>query len=203
MIFGKTSIEGLYIIEPEITEDERGYFTRIFAREELEREGLSFAIVHANVSFTKKRGTIRGLHFQKEPGVEGKIVHCVKGAIYDVAVDLRKDSNTFGKWVAEELTEENNKMFFIPRGFAHGLQTLTDHCIVHYKMDNYYISENADSIKWNDPDLGITWPIEKPVVISERDAKAQSFMAAYNKSQTSQQTHQEPQVPNVAGAETQ
>lgn len=175
MIFRKTKIEGLYIIEPEIKNDERGYFARIFAREELEREGLSFDIVHANVSFTKKRGTIRGMHFQKEPGAEGKIVQCVRGAIYDVAVDLRKGSKTFGGWVAEELTEENKKMFFIPKGFAHGFQALTDNCNVHYKMDNYYTPENAGIIKWNDPDIGIKWPVEKPAIISERDAKAQSF----------------------------
>lgn len=175
MIFHKTKLEGLYIVEPEVKMDERGYFARIFAKEELEREGLSFDIVQANVSFAKECGTIRGLHFQNQPGVEGKIVQCIRGAIYDVAVDLRKGSKTLGEWVAEELTEENKKMFFISRGFAHGFQALTSNCSVQYKMDNYYMPDKVDAVRWNDPDIGIKWPIEEPAAISERDAKAQSL----------------------------
>ena len=168
MIFHKTKIEGLYIIEPEAKTDERGSFTRIFCKEELAKEGLVFDVVQANQSFTKKKGTIRGMHFQKEPKAEAKIVQCLKGEIYDVAVDLRKDSKTYGQWVAEELTEENRKMFFIPKGFAHGFQTLSKNCEVQYFMSEFYSPENSSGVYWNDPTLNIKWPVKNPT-LSEKD----------------------------------
>mgnify|MGYP001581526601 CR=1 FL=1 len=168
MKFNKTKIDGLYIIEPEPRVDERGSFTRIFCIEESAKKGLVFNIVQINQSFTKKRGVIRGMHFQKEPKSEGKIVQCLKGKIYDVAIDLRKDSQTYGKWLGEELTEDNKKMFYIPKGFAHGLQTLTDNCEVQYFMSEFYSSENASGVRWSDKFFDIKWPI-KNAVLSEKD----------------------------------
>lgn len=168
MIFNKTKIKGLYVIEPELKFDERGDFARVFCKKELAKEGLTFNIVQINQSLTNKKGTIRGMHFQKEPKAEGKIVQCLKGAIYDVVVDLRKNSLTYSQWVAEELTEDNKKMFFIPKGFAHGFQALADNCKVQYFMLEFYSPEYASGVRWNDPFLNINWPIKNPI-LSEKD----------------------------------
>lgn len=168
MKFHKTKIEGLYVIEPELKTDERGYFARIFATEELAKEGLSFDVAQANISLTKKRGMVRGMHFQREPKSEGRIVQCVKGAMFDVAVDLRKNSKTFGSWVAEELTDENKLMLFIPKGFAHGFQALTDNCEVEYFMSELYSPEHAAGVRFDDPQIGVVWPLTVTLV-SDRD----------------------------------
>lgn len=168
MIFKKTKIEGLYIIEPELKLDERGYFTRTFCKEELAKEGLDFDVAQANHSLTKEKGAIRGMHFQKDPKAEAKIVQCLKGKIYDVAIDLRNSSKTYGQWVAEELTEDNKKMFFIPKGFAHGFQCLTDNCLVQYLMSEFYSKEHASGARWNDQFFNIEWPVKNPV-LSEKD----------------------------------
>lgn len=168
MIFKKTKIKSLYIIEPESKKDERGNFVRIFCEEELAKKGLAFDIKQINQSLTKKRGTIRGMHFQKEPKSEGKIVQCLKGEIYDVAADLREDSQTYGQWVAQELTENNKKMFFIPKGFAHGFQTLSDNCEVQYFMSEFYSPEYSDGVRWDEPIFKIKWPIKNPI-LSEKD----------------------------------
>lgn len=156
------------MIEPEIKTDERGHFTRFFCKEELAKAGVNFDIAQINRSFTNKKGTIRGMHFQKIPRAEDKIVQCIKGAIYDVAIDLRADSSTYGEWVAEELNQENKKMFLIPKGFAHGLQTLTDNCEVQYFMSEFYSPEYASGVRFNDPLFKIKWPLENPV-LSEKD----------------------------------
>jgi len=168
MKFKKTKIEGLYIIEPELKIDERGYFARIFCKKELKKIGFDFQIAQINKSFTEKRGTIRGLHFQKPSKAEDKIIYCLKGKIFDVAVDLRKKSITFGKWIGVELSEENKKMFLIPKGFAHGFQTLTDNCKILYFMSEFYYPKYENGVCWNDPFLNIKWPL-KPTVISEKD----------------------------------
>jgi len=168
MIFRKTKIKGLYIVEPELKIDERGNFQRIFCQEELSKYGIKFNIRQINQSLSKKRGTLRGLHFQKPPKAEDKIVQCLKGAIYDVAVDLRKNSPTYGRWVAVELSEENKKMFLIPKGFAHGFQTLTDNCEVQYFVSEFYFPEYERGICWNDPFLNIDWPIKNPI-LSKKD----------------------------------
>ncbi len=168
MIFHKTKIEGLYIIEPELKQDERGYFTRIFGEDEFRKNGLDFKIVQANRSVTLKKGTLRGMHFQKEPSAEDKIVQCLRGRVYDVAIDLRKNSPTHGHWVAVELSEDNHKMFYIPKGFAHGLQTLTDNCEVQYFMSEFYFPEHADGVRWDDPAFNITWPLEVSHIV-DRD----------------------------------
>lgn len=168
MIFRETKIKGLYVIEPEVKTDERGYFARTFCQEELQKNGLSFNIVQMNRSLTKKKGTIRGMHFQKEPKAEGKIVSCLRGAVYDVAVDLRPGSPTYGQWVAVELTADNRLMFYIPKSFAHGFQALTDDCELQYLMSEFYSPEQASGVRWDDPFFKIEWPL--PVsFISEKD----------------------------------
>lgn len=168
MVFHKTKIKRLYIIEPELKIDERGYFARVFCKKELAKIGFNFEIVQINRSLNRKKGIIRGMHFQKPPKAEDKIVQCLKGAIYDVAVDLRQGSKTYGKWVAEELTENNKKMFLIPKGFAHGFQTLTDNAEVQYFMSEFYSPEYESGVRWNDPFLNIKWPIIPPF-LSEKD----------------------------------
>jgi len=168
MIFRKTKIEGLYIIELELKINERGYFARIFCKGELAKIGIDFNVVQINRSLTKKKGIIRGMHFQKPPKAEDKIVQCIQGAIYDVAIDLRKNSPTYAQWVAEELTEDNKKMFLIPKGLAHGFQTLTDNCEIQYFMSEFYSPEYASGVCWNDFLFNIKWPIKNPI-LSEKD----------------------------------
>ncbi|MDD4784977.1 MAG: dTDP-4-dehydrorhamnose 3,5-epimerase [Candidatus Shapirobacteria bacterium] len=168
MIFNKTKLDGLYIIDPEAKNDERGYFSRVFCKNEFAKNGLDFNIVQVSRSLTKKKGTIRGLHFQKEPNTEDKIIGCIKGKIFDVAVDLRQDSPTFGQWVSQELSQENQRMFLIPKGYAHGFQTLADGCEMLYFMTEYYCSECTGGVLWNDPFLKITWPLKNPI-LSEKD----------------------------------
>lgn len=168
MIFKEAKIKGLYIVELELFSDERGFFTRNFCKEEFAKAGMDFNILQANLSLTKKMGTIRGLHFQKEPKQEAKIVQCLKGTIYDVAVDLRGDSQTYGQWVAEELSGENKKMFLIPKGFAHGFQAITDDCLLQYFISEFYHQEYESGVRWDDPFLNIKWPIENPI-LSEKD----------------------------------
>ena len=168
MIFHKTKIEGLYIIEPELKTDERGYFARVFCKKELTKIGFNFEVIQINRSLNKKKGIIRGMHFQKAPKAEDKIVQCLNGAIYDVAVDLRQGSPTYGQWVAEELTEDNKKMFLIPKGFAHGFQSLKDNSEILYFLSELYSPEYESGVRWNDPFLNIKWPIKNPLLL-ERD----------------------------------
>lgn len=164
MKFKETKLKGLYIIEPDIHFDDRGYFARIFCKQELSKTGIDFNIVQVNRSLNKKQGTIQRMHFQKPPKAENKIIQCIKGKIYDVAIDLRQDSPTYGEWVAEELSEENKKMFLIPKGFAHGFQTLTDNCEILYFMSEFYSPQYESGVRWNDPFFNIKDP-----VVSEKD----------------------------------
>lgn len=168
MIFHKIKLEGAFIIEPEFKNDERGYFARIFCLDELEKAGLEFDMAQASISFNKKKGTIRGMHFQKEPKAENKLVQCLRGAVYDVAVDVRLGSLTYGQWHGEELNDKNKKMFFVPKGFAHGFQTLTNNAEVQYFISEFYSPECASGARWDDPKFGITWPLPSSV-ISEKD----------------------------------
>jgi len=168
MKFIETKIKDLYIIEPELKQDERGYFARVFCKEELEGIGFDFSIVQINKSLNKKSGMIRGMHFQKYPRSEDKIVQCIKGAIYDVAVDLREDSSTYGEWVSVDLSEENKKMFLIPKGFAHGFQSLKDDSEILYFLSEFYSPDYQGGIRFDDPFLNIEWPIENPFLL-ERD----------------------------------
>jgi dTDP-4-dehydrorhamnose 3,5-epimerase len=168
MIFQKTKFEGLFVIEPEIKTDERGSFARYFCKEELAKTGINFNIVQISRSFTNQKGTLRGMHFQKEPKAENKIVQCIKGAVYDVVIDLRQASETYSQWFAIELSEENKKMLLIPKGFAHGLQTLTDNCEVQYFMSEFYSPENATGVRFDDPFFKIKWPLPNPL-LSDKD----------------------------------
>ena len=169
MIFYKTKIKDVYIIEPEFHRDERGYFGRIFCQDELSKVGIDFIVRQASQGLSLKKGMIHGIHFQREPAAEKKIVQCIRGAIYDVVVDLRKDSETYGQWIAEELSEENKKKIYIPEGCAHGFQTLVDNSERLYLMSEFYSSKHCDGLRWDDPSLKITWPIQDSVVISEKD----------------------------------
>lgn len=168
MKFIKTRLNGAYLIELEPKEDDRGFFARSFCKDELLKAGLDFHVVQASQSLTFKRGTIRGLHFQGPPKEEDRIVQCIVGKIYDVVLDLRRDSSTFGQWFAEELSGDNGKMIYVPRGFAHGFQTLVDNSRVQYFMSEFYSREHALGIRFNDPLFNIKWPIKNPIV-SQKD----------------------------------
>ena len=168
MRFTGTAIRDAFIVEPELIEDERGFFSRLWSEEEFAKQGLTARVVQCNTSFNKRRGTLRGMHYQASPHEEAKLVRCVQGAIYDVIVDLRTDSESFHKWIAVELTAQNRRMLFIPAGCAHGFQTLEDDTEVTYQMSEYYHPESACGLRWNDPALGIDWPLEV-TVISQRD----------------------------------
>lgn len=170
MKFTELSLNGAYIIEPNPFYDERGYFMRTYAEEIFEEHGLARKWVHENQSRSERKGIIRGLHFQFPPYSETKLIRVIRGSILDVFVDLRKDSATFGKWEAVELSEENKKMVFIPRGFAHGFCTMSDIAEIAYKVDNYYSKEHECGVIWNDKDLDIKWKESNPFV-SEKDSK--------------------------------
>lgn len=169
MIFKKTSLKGVFVIEPEMIKDERGFFARIFCQNEFAAQGVDFKTVQCSISYNKHKGTLRGMHYQVAPKAESKIVRCTKGAIYDVAIDMRHSSPTYRQWTAVELTQDNRRMIHIPKGFAHGFQTLEDDSEVIYRMDEVYAPEYARGARWDDPAFKIKWPL-KVKVISERDA---------------------------------
>jgi dTDP-4-dehydrorhamnose 3,5-epimerase len=164
MEFKELVIKGVFEIVPELHIDERGFFMRTYDSENFKKLGLHMEWVQENHSLSEKKGIIRGLHLQVEPFSETKLVRCIKGAIMDVAVDLRRDSPTFCKWIRIELSEENKKMLYIPRGFAHGFCTLTGISEVVYKVDNIYSPRHERGILWNDPDLAIKWPASDPLI---------------------------------------
>lgn len=168
MKFRNLEIAGLIEILPIPQTDERGFFMRTFDSEEFKVNGLNREWVQENHSRSERKGIIRGLHFQLEPFDETKLVRCISGEIFDVAVDLRKGSSTFGKWQGIVLSAENKKMLFIPRGFGHGYCTLTVVSEVVYKVDNYYSPQHERGLIWNDPDLGIIWPVSDPL-LSQKD----------------------------------
>lgn len=181
----KTEIDGVVIVEPRIFKDERGYFYESFSQREFEEKVCRTTFVQDNQSMSSY-GVVRGLHFQKPPYTQAKLVRCIKGKVLDVAVDLRKGSPTFGKHVAVELSEENHRQFFVPRGFAHGFAVLSDEAVFQYKCDNYYNKESEGAVAWNDPVLGVDWriPADK-VVLSEKDRNSKcvadaDFLFDYN-----------------------
>ncbi len=167
----KTNIEGVIIIEPRIFKDDRGYFFESFSQREFEEKVCKTTFVQDNES-KSSYGVLRGLHFQKPPFAQSKLVRVIKGAVLDVAVDIRKGSPTFGQYVSVELTGDNHRQFFIPRGFAHGFSVLSEEVIFQYKCDNFYSPQSEGAIAWNDPDLNIDWriPVEE-VILSEKDSK--------------------------------
>lgn len=170
----KTKIKGAFIIEPKIIGDKRGYFYRVFAKEILKKFGIKYDIVHINKSFTQKKGTIRGLHYQKSPKREDKIVQCISGSIFDVVLDIRKGSKTYGKWFGEVLNAKNKKMLVIPKGCAHAFQTLEKDTTVEYFVSEYYSPNDERGIRWNDEAFKINWPIKK-ATLSDKDSSWEDF----------------------------
>ena len=166
----KTEIEGVFIIEPKVFGDDRGYFFESYsAREFKEKTGLDITFVQDNES-KSRYGVLRGLHFQLPPYTQSKLVRCVKGAVLDVAVDIRKGSPTYGKYAMCELTEENHRQFFVPKGMAHGFCVLSEEAVFQYKCDEFYHPEAEGASVWNDPEIGIEWPVKaEDVLLSEKD----------------------------------
>ena len=167
----ETRLKGVFVLEPQVFGDARGWFMESWSQRKMEEAGIKVDFVQDNQSFSAHKGTLRGLHYQLNPKCQAKLLRCTRGRIFDVAVDIRKGSPQYGQWVGVELSAENKKQLFIPRGFAHGFITLTDDVEVQYKADNYYAPECDGNIRWNDPDIGVAWPIE-PVILSEKDQKA-------------------------------
>lgn len=178
MRFVETKLAGLFVVEMELREDERGFFARSWCRDEFAVHGLKTEIIQCNVSFNRKTGTLRGMHYQAAPHGEAKLVRCTAGAIYDVAVDIRPLSPTFQRWEAVELTAANWQMLYIPEGFAHGFLTLEDDTEVSYQMFERYHPESARGLRWNDPAFGINWPAMPERILSERDASYALFNSA-------------------------
>lgn len=176
MKFTETALRGAFVIEIERIEDERGFFARTFCRREFGAHGLNPDLVQCSISFNRRRGTLRGMHYQVAPPAECKLVRCTRGAIYDVIVDIRRDSPTFKQWFAVELNAENRLMLYVPEGIAHGFETLRDDSEVFYQMSACYVAESARAVRWNDPAFSIVWP-SVPSVISMRDRSYPDFLS--------------------------
>jgi dTDP-4-dehydrorhamnose 3,5-epimerase len=176
MRFQQTPLNGAWVVELDLLGDERGWFARTFDAEEFAARGLNAAVVQCNASFNARRGTLRGMHYQAEPHGESKLVRCVRGAIFDVAVDLRAGSPTHRRWHAVELSADNRLAFYIPPGLAHGFQTLSDDAEVLYQMGHPYVPEAARGVRWNDPAFAIEWPEpDGERIVSERDGAFADF----------------------------
>lgn len=175
MKFEETILPGVFVITLEPIEDPRGFFARCFCKKEFLAKGIEFDVCQNNISHNKKIGTLRGLHYHHEPYQERKLVMCSRGAIFDVIVDIRKDSHTFGQSIHVELSAENYKMIYIPKGFAHGFQTLRDDCDVFYMMGDYYVPNVAAGFLWNSSAINIPWPITN-TIISDQDRQLPEFI---------------------------
>ena len=183
MKFLKTKLKDLFIIEFEKSEDERGSFYRIWDKKIFQENGLNDNLVQISISFNKKKGTLRGMHFQKKPFEEAKIVRCTKGKIFDVVIDLRPESKTFMNWASFELDSNESKILYIPEGFAHGFQTLEDNTELVYQISNWYSPEHASGLRWNDNKFQINWPIQNPI-ISKKDLtfdSAEKYLKEHSK----------------------
>ena len=174
MIFTAAPIPGAYVIDPERLEDERGFFARTWCQREFKAHGLNPGLAQCNISYNRRKGTLRGMHYQAVPHAEARLVRCTSGAIYDVIVDLRPDSVTFKRWFPVELTADNRRMLYIPEGLAHGFLTSRDDTEVFYQMSEFYTPGSARGVRWNDPAFGIEWPQEIQV-IAERDRNYPDF----------------------------
>jgi dTDP-4-dehydrorhamnose 3,5-epimerase len=168
MRFTETPLAGAFIVDIEPQADERGFFARSWCDDEFARHGLDARMAQCNISFNRRRGTVRGLHYQAAPHTEAKLVRCTQGGAWDVIVDLRPDSPTRGRWTAVELSATNRRMLFVPHGFAHGFQTLEDDTELFYQMSERYQAGLERGLRWDDPALAIAWPIPEPI-ISQRD----------------------------------
>jgi dTDP-4-dehydrorhamnose 3,5-epimerase len=174
MIFTETPIIGAYLIDLEKHGDDRGFFARVFCRDEFGERNLQTQFVQINNSLSAERGTLRGLHYQLAPAEEVKVVRCVAGALWDVIVDIRPQSATFGRWFGAELSADNRRMMYAPRGMAHGFVTLADHTEAFYMVSAFYAPERERGIRWNDPRFGIEWPMT-PIVMSDKDRHRPDF----------------------------
>lgn len=179
MIFTETALPGAYLIDLEKRGDERGFFARFFCEKEFGAKGLVTRFVQVNDSLSVKRGTLRGMHYQAAPKSETKVLRCVRGALYDVILDMRKESPTFGQHIGVELTAENRRMIYVPKGFAHGFVTLEDNTEALYLVDEPYAPEAERGVRWDDPKFAIRWP-EPPVVISDKDRAIRDFDPAWH-----------------------
>ncbi|WLR41528.1 dTDP-4-dehydrorhamnose 3,5-epimerase [Bacillus carboniphilus] len=175
-----TKLQGVWIVEPCVYGDHRGWFFEIYNQEVFEKMGVDVSFVQDNHSFSAQKGTIRGLHYQLNPMAQAKLVRCSKGAIFDVAIDIRRGSPTYGQWFGVELNEENKRQLFVSQGFAHGFQTLTEDVEVQYKVDQFWTPELDRVISWNDPTLNITWDLEKEPTLSQKDQVAPLLVEAEN-----------------------
>ena len=177
MIFTETKLKGTFIIEPEKLLDSRGFFARTWGEKEFKAHGLNPRIAQCSVSLNKWSGTLRGMHYQVAPHEEAKLVRCTRGSVYDVVIDLRPDSLTFKQWIAVTLTADNQKMLYIPEGFAHGFQTLEDGTEVFYQISESYSLDYAMGVRWNDPAFGFQWPEVNYRIMSTRDLEYQDFIS--------------------------
>ncbi len=175
MIFHRTDLAGAFVIEPERVEDKRGFFARSFCEREFRAHGLTDTFVQCSISFNRRRGTLRGMHFQSAPHEESRVVRCTVGAIHDVIIDLRPSSPTFKRWFSIDLTAKNRLMLFVPTGFAHGFQTLEDNTEILYQISEFYHPECARGIRWDDPAFSIQWPSVAERVMSQRDQRHGDF----------------------------
>lgn len=175
MIFTETKLKGVFVIEPKRFEDERGFFAPAFSAENFAAYGLEGRFVESNISFSKKNGTIRGMHYQAAPYGQAKLIRCTQGAIFDVAVDLRPDSSTFKQWVGVELTAENRSMLYLPHDCGHGFQTLADNTEVFYMVTEVYAPQNGRGFRWDDAAFGIEWPPANERVLVARDKDYPDF----------------------------
>ncbi|MGH0606913.1 dTDP-4-dehydrorhamnose 3,5-epimerase [Bacillus mycoides] len=175
-----TNLLGVKVIEPKVFGDYRGWFMETYSDQAMKEAGIDLQFVQDNQSFSATKGTLRGLHYQLNPKAQTKLVRCTRGSIFDVAVDIRKGSPTYGQWFGIELSAENKKQLLIPKGFAHGFMTLTDDVEVQYKVDELYAPECDRGIVWNEAEVGVEWPMEIQPVLSEKDEKAPSLKEAEN-----------------------
>jgi len=180
VIFIATALKGAFIIEPERREDTRGFFARTWCQQEAAAHGLNPCVVQCNVSFNKKKGTLRGMHYQAAPCAEEKLVRCTMGSIYDVIIDIRPESPTFKQHLSIVLTAQNRSILYVPKGFAHGFQTLEDNTEVFYQMSEFYAPEYARGIRWNDAAFGIQWPDDERIIV-ERDQTYPDFAWIHNR----------------------
>jgi dTDP-4-dehydrorhamnose 3,5-epimerase len=176
VVFVETKLQGVYVIEAEKNQDERGFFARTFCKNEFVAHGLNPRVAQCSTSFNKMKGTLRGMHYQLAPYDEVKVVRCTAGEIYDVTVDLRPDSPTYKEWVAVQLTEDNRRAIYIPEGCAHGFQTLVDNTEVYYQISEFYHPEAARGIRWNDPAFGVQWPLRENIILSEKDRSYADYL---------------------------
>jgi dTDP-4-dehydrorhamnose 3,5-epimerase len=179
MIFNETPLKGAYLIELEKRGDDRGFFARAFCEKEFAQHNLISHFCQVNNSLSAQKGTLRGMHYQLAPKAETKVVRCIRGGLYDMILDLRKDSATFGKSYGAELSAENRRMLYVPKGFAHGFITLTVDCEAFYFVDEFYSPEHERGVRWNDPKFKLNWPAQ-PAVLSDKDKAHRDFDPAYH-----------------------